>query len=210
MHTPDTPAVTISDRLDGRRALVTGASKGTGAAVAARLREAGATVLGVARTAPAPHPGPRDFVAADLTSPDAAARLAEHAVEQLGRVDILVHTLGGSRSPSGGFTALADVIAAHLAAHEARDAERELACYAEQAAVTDEGRTYRGTAQIRLARPGGERVHVHERARRRPQEDARHWTAVRHLEGDFPGGVVDLRYRYTVDDQRITELVIAP
>lgn len=38
--------MTISDRLDGRRALVTGASKGTGAAVAARLREAGATVLG--------------------------------------------------------------------------------------------------------------------------------------------------------------------
>ena len=65
MHTSEDaepPAVTISDRLDGRRALVTGASKGTGAAVMARLREAGATVLGTARTAPTAHPGPRGSV----------------------------------------------------------------------------------------------------------------------------------------------------
>ncbi|GAB2485382.1 SDR family oxidoreductase [Promicromonospora xylanilytica] len=106
-------AVTISDRLDGRRALVTGASKGTGAAVVARLREAGATVLGTARTAPDTGPGPRGFVAADLTSPDDAARVAEHAAEHLGGVDILVHTLGGSRSPSGGFAALTDEHWAH-------------------------------------------------------------------------------------------------
>lgn len=108
-------------------------------------------------------------------------------------------------------TELPDVIAAHLAAHEARDAERELACYAEQAAVTDEGHTYRGTAEIRtwLDRAASEYTYTSELVAVR-QEDARHWTAVRHLEGDFPGGVVDLRYRYTVDDQRITELVIAP
>ncbi|MFD2796698.1 SDR family oxidoreductase [Promicromonospora vindobonensis] len=111
MHTSDNagpPAVTISDRLDGRRALVTGASKGTGAAIAARLREAGATVLGVARSAPDPHPGPLGFVAADLTSPDGVDLVAAHVAEHLGGVDILVHTLGGSRSPSGGFAALTD------------------------------------------------------------------------------------------------------
>jgi len=110
MHTSedaDPLAVTISDRLDGRRALVTGAGKGTGAAIAARLREAGATVLGTSRTAPQ-HLGPRDFVAADLTSPDGAARVAKHTAEHLGGVDILVHTLGGSRSPSGGFAALTE------------------------------------------------------------------------------------------------------
>lgn len=111
MHTSedaDPPAVTISDRLDGRRALVTGASRGTGAAVAARLREAGATVLGTARTAPTLHSDPRGFVAADLTSPDGAARVAEHVAEHLGGVDILVHALGGSRSPSGGYAALTE------------------------------------------------------------------------------------------------------
>lgn len=107
------PTVTIGDRLDGRRALVTGAGKGTGAAVAARLREAGATVLGTSRTAPPSHPGPRGFVTADLASPDGAARVAEHVAEQLGGVDILVHTLGGSGSPSGGFAALTEEHWAH-------------------------------------------------------------------------------------------------
>lgn len=116
MHTSDhgdPTVVTISDRLDGRRALVTGASKGTGAAITARLRQAGATVLGTARTAPASHPGPRGFVTADLTSPDGVARVADHVAEHLGGVDILVHTLGGSRSPSGGFAALTDDHWAH-------------------------------------------------------------------------------------------------
>jgi NAD(P)-dependent dehydrogenase (short-subunit alcohol dehydrogenase family) len=41
--------VTISDSLAGRRALVTGASKGTGAAIAARLTEAGAAVISLGR-----------------------------------------------------------------------------------------------------------------------------------------------------------------
>jgi len=102
------PAMTISDRLDGRRALVTGASRGTGAAVAARLREAGATVLTVARTPPEPRPGAHGFVAADLSSPDGTALVTEQVGERLGGVDVLVHTLGGSGSPSGGFAALTD------------------------------------------------------------------------------------------------------
>lgn len=42
--------MTISDSLTGRRALVSGGSKGQGAAIVARLREAGATVMPTART----------------------------------------------------------------------------------------------------------------------------------------------------------------
>jgi hypothetical protein len=34
--------------------------------------------------------------------------------------------------------------------------------------------------------------------------------ATHRLEGDFPGGVAELDYRFTVDGDRITELVIAP
>ena len=106
---------------------------------------------------------------------------------------------------------LPDVLAAHLAAHEARDVERELACYAEEAEVTDEGRTYRGTAEIRawLGRAASEYTYTSELTAVR-QDDAEHWTAVRHLEGDFPGGVVDLNYHYTLEDDRITTLTIAP
>jgi ketosteroid isomerase-like protein len=106
---------------------------------------------------------------------------------------------------------LPDVLAAHLAAHEARDVERELACYAEEAEVTDEGRTYRGTAEIRawLGRAASEYTYTSELTAVR-QDDAEHWTAVRHLEGNFPGGVVDLRYRYTLAHNHITNLTIAP
>lgn len=101
-------AMTISERLEGRRALVTGASKGTGAAIAARLREAGATVLAVARTMPADYPDPELFVPADLSTSDGAAAVADQVRAQVGAVDVLVHTLGGSHSPSGGFAALTD------------------------------------------------------------------------------------------------------
>jgi hypothetical protein len=37
-----------------------------------------------------------------------------------------------------------------------------------------------------------------------------HYVAVHHLEGDFPGGVVDLRFRFTLREGRIAELVIKP
>ncbi|MEX0664731.1 MAG: hypothetical protein WD598_08170 [Acidimicrobiia bacterium] len=36
------------------------------------------------------------------------------------------------------------------------------------------------------------------------------WVVVNRLEGDFPGGVVDLRYRFAVTDGLISELVIGP
>ena len=40
--------------------------------------------------------------------------------------------------------------------------------------------------------------------------DDAHWVAVNRLEGTFPGGVAELRYRFTLADDLITELVIAP
>jgi NAD(P)-dependent dehydrogenase (short-subunit alcohol dehydrogenase family) len=55
--------------LDGRRALVTDGTKGIGEAVAARLREVGATVLTTARTRPGDLPDDL-FVAADITTTD--------------------------------------------------------------------------------------------------------------------------------------------
>jgi hypothetical protein len=40
--------------------------------------------------------------------------------------------------------------------------------------------------------------------------DANAWLVTNHLEGDFPGGVVDLRYRFVLTDDLISELEIAP
>ncbi|MCW2912062.1 MAG: short-chain dehydrogenase/reductase [Actinomycetia bacterium] len=101
-------SATIDDRLDGRRALVTGGSKGAGAAIVTRLAEAGATVMTTARTMPENYPRPDLFVAADLATSAGAQAVIDRVGERFGALDILVNSAGGSHSPSGGFAALTD------------------------------------------------------------------------------------------------------
>ncbi|MFE5139938.1 SDR family oxidoreductase [Streptomyces fagopyri] len=97
----------LNESLAGRRALVTGGTKGTGAAIARRLTEAGATVLVTARSRP-DHVEEKTFVAADLSTASGAAAVVTAVEARLGGVDILVHTLGGSEAPAGGFAALGE------------------------------------------------------------------------------------------------------
>ncbi|MFG2480650.1 SDR family oxidoreductase [Streptomyces fagopyri] len=97
----------LNESLAGRRALVTGGTKGTGAAIARRLTEAGATVLVTARSRP-DDVEEKAFIAADLSTADGAAEVVTAVEARLGGVDILVHTLGGSEAPAGGFAALAE------------------------------------------------------------------------------------------------------
>ncbi|SEO30361.1 SDR family oxidoreductase [Actinacidiphila rubida] len=97
----------VSDSLEGRRALVTGGTKGAGAAIARRLTDAGATVVVTARSRPQ-EPGPEHFVAADLSTAEGAAAVVSEVRRQVGGVDILVNVLGGSEAPSGGFAALGE------------------------------------------------------------------------------------------------------
>jgi NAD(P)-dependent dehydrogenase (short-subunit alcohol dehydrogenase family) len=93
--------------IDGRRAVVTGGSKGAGAAVVTRLRAAGAATTVVARNRPVDLDAGVDFVAADITTSEGATIVAEH-VAALGGAQILVHVAGGSSSPAGGFATLTD------------------------------------------------------------------------------------------------------
>ncbi|RUR53275.1 SDR family oxidoreductase [Vreelandella populi] len=93
--------------LDGRRVLITGGSKGVGAAVVALFREAGATVLTTARARPAALPEAL-FITADLTTTEGCATVVDAVNARLGGVDIIVHVLGGSSAPGGGFAALGE------------------------------------------------------------------------------------------------------
>jgi NAD(P)-dependent dehydrogenase (short-subunit alcohol dehydrogenase family) len=94
--------------LSGQKVLVTGGTKGIGAAVAARLHEAGAAVLITARALPEDLAARHRFVAADLTTVEGCAAVAEAAIAQLGGIDIIVHVIGGSSAPAGGFVVLDD------------------------------------------------------------------------------------------------------
>jgi NAD(P)-dependent dehydrogenase (short-subunit alcohol dehydrogenase family) len=92
------------EEFAGLRAVVTGGTQGIGHATAERLRAGGARVLTSARNGKEGE----DFVAADLGTPEGAERLAEEARRRLGKIDILVHVVGGSSAPAGGFSVLDD------------------------------------------------------------------------------------------------------
>lgn len=93
--------------LEGKRALVTSGTRGAGAATVALFRALDAEVLTAARSRPEALPEPM-FVAADLATPEGCAMLASAVRERLGGVDIVVHMLGGSSAPAGGFAALGE------------------------------------------------------------------------------------------------------
>jgi len=98
---------TDRDRLDGRRALVTGGSKGSGKAVAERLRELGADVYVTARSMPDGYEYPDRFIVADTSTPEGTTVVAGR-MSEVGGVDILVHVVGGASTPPGGFSAITD------------------------------------------------------------------------------------------------------
>lgn len=94
--------------LAGRRALVTGGTKGVGAAVVKTLLDAGARVVATARSLPQDPPDGAVYIAADVTTAEGCAVVAAETLARLGGLDILVNVLGGSTSPPGGFAALGD------------------------------------------------------------------------------------------------------
>lgn len=94
-------------QLAGKRVLVTGGTKGTGRAVVEIFKDQGAKVLTSARQA-ANERQDCLFFAADLTTEAGCESLAAATQHLLGGVDIIVHTLGGSTAPGGGFAALSE------------------------------------------------------------------------------------------------------
>ncbi|MGW4386549.1 SDR family NAD(P)-dependent oxidoreductase, partial [Streptomyces sp. NPDC004685] len=87
------------DSLDGLRVLVTGGSRGLGAATVRRFVAAGATVLTASRSRPEQDSG-ATFVAADLSTQQGVADLGRQVVEQVGGVDVLVNNAGAASAPA--------------------------------------------------------------------------------------------------------------
>jgi NAD(P)-dependent dehydrogenase (short-subunit alcohol dehydrogenase family) len=95
-------------QLTNLRALVTGGTRGIGAAVVNALVDAGANVVATARSNPSKADKRVRVVTADLATAEGCAATATAALQLLGGIDILINTLGGSSAPAGGFAALDD------------------------------------------------------------------------------------------------------
>lgn len=78
----------FNNELSGTIALVTGGTKGIGKAIADRLQKAGATVVITARNAPEDAAENYHFIAADLSTSEGTAKVAEEVLATYGSLDI--------------------------------------------------------------------------------------------------------------------------
>lgn len=105
---------------------------------------------------------------------------------------------------------LPETVKNFMTALDSQEFDRALTTFTPDAVVTDDGRDYAGTAEIKawLATAVTEYTYTAEFTGASSTD-----TGVdvgQHLEGDFPGGVVDLNYRFTLDGTVISRLVIEP
>jgi NAD(P)-dependent dehydrogenase (short-subunit alcohol dehydrogenase family) len=161
--------------LSGARVLVTGGTRGIGAATVRRLASAGARVVAAARTVPEatvpeatvpawPDGGSCRFVAADAGTADGVAALAAQALDLLGGIDILVSNAGSQTHRPEGILAFSD-----------EDWQRDLDLNLLSAVRLDRALLPTMIAQGR----GGAIIHVGSNAARMPRPASLPYTAAK-------------------------------
>src|SRR5260370_12899784 len=91
----------------GKRVLVTGGTKGAGKAIADRFLKGGATLAITARSAPAENSAAH-FIQADVSTSEGTTHVIREMLNRFKGVDIMIHNVGGSSAPSGGFITFTD------------------------------------------------------------------------------------------------------
>ncbi|MEU4040085.1 nuclear transport factor 2 family protein [Streptomyces collinus] len=106
---------------------------------------------------------------------------------------------------------LPKVITRYLTAHRAHDTATAVTTFTDDATVIDDGNTYQGSVAIEqwLDRSATEFTYTIHLTNAQ-ETDTAHYITTHHLEGNFPGGTIDLRYRFTLRDDLIEHLAIEP
>jgi NAD(P)-dependent dehydrogenase (short-subunit alcohol dehydrogenase family) len=102
------PFKVLEEEFKGKRVLVTGGTKGMGAALVHRFRMSGALVAATARTSLPEGSDASLFVAADVETNSGVQVVIDRIQQEWGGLDILVDNVGGTPTKPGGFEVLTD------------------------------------------------------------------------------------------------------
>jgi len=102
------PFTVFSDEFKGKRVLVTGGTKGIGAAIVRRFALSGASVATTARSESAAGQAPALFIKADLGTDRGVQNIVDRILQEWGGLDVLVNNVGGTETKAGGFEVLSD------------------------------------------------------------------------------------------------------
>jgi NAD(P)-dependent dehydrogenase (short-subunit alcohol dehydrogenase family) len=104
----DYPFQVFAEEFKGKRVLVTGGTKGMGAATVRRFKLSGAIVATTGRSALPESLNPDIFVQADISNPAGVQKVVDRIMAEWGRVDILVNNAGGTKTEPVGFKGVPD------------------------------------------------------------------------------------------------------
>lgn len=104
-----------------------------------------------------------------------------------------------------------DTISRYLQGQDRSDHPAVLATLAADATIIDDGHRFDGHDEIEAWLTSTASEYTFTRTQVSAEATGTDtWTVLNHIEGNFPGGQVDLRYEFTLADGLITTLVIEP
>ena len=108
-------------------------------------------------------------------------------------------------------TPLPQVVSRYFELDAIRDIDAILSLFAHNATVIDEGERRHGTTEIRAWQTGPASKYTYTTKIMDAEElNQNRYLVTGRLTGNFPGGTADLNWDFTVADERIIQLVIAP
>ena len=108
-------------------------------------------------------------------------------------------------------TPLPEVVSRYFELDAVRDIDSIVSLFVDDAIVVDEGKTHQGTTEIRAWQAGAASKYTYTTELTGVEAvGPDHYLVTGRLTGNFPGGTADLKFDFTIANEHITRLVIAP